>query len=102
MAATPSLSALRDSQSTASNRVRGNGAIASRPSPNRSETVLPSRQCARPANPSQRDSSHRADCRSPSTLDCGTMRLRRRNPTAFSTLPFSRPLYGLQNRASTR
>lgn len=42
-ATTPSLSALRDSHSTASNRVRGNGAIASRSSPNRSETVLPSR-----------------------------------------------------------
>ncbi len=32
----------------------------------------------------------------------GTMRLRRKNPTEFSTLPFSLPEYGLQNRTSSR
>lgn len=32
----------------------------------------------------------------------GTSRLRRRNPTAFSTEPFSLPEYGLQNLASKR
>lgn len=30
------------------------------------------------------------------------MRLRRRNPTAFSTAPFSHPEYGLQDLASMR
>ncbi len=30
------------------------------------------------------------------------MRLRRKNPTAFSTLPFSCPEYGLQYRAADR
>jgi hypothetical protein len=32
----------------------------------------------------------------------GTMRLRRKNPTAFSTLPFSLPEFGLQNLVSSR
>ena len=32
----------------------------------------------------------------------GTMMLRRRNPTAFSTLPFSLPEFGLQNPVSSR
>ncbi|SPU26439.1 Uncharacterised protein [Bifidobacterium bifidum] len=30
------------------------------------------------------------------------MMLRRRNPTAFSTLPFSLPEFGLQNLVSSR
>ena len=43
-----------------------------------------------------------AGCLWLSALGLGTMRLRRRKPTAFSTDPFSLPEYGLQNLVSSR
>lgn len=55
-----------------------------------------------PAIPSQRGSVQEVSFRYDSALGMGTMRLRLRNPTAFSTLPFSHPLAGLRNPASTR
>ena len=42
------------------------------------------------------------NCAYDSAFSNGTITLRRRNPTAFSTLPFSQPLAGLQNPASIR
>ena len=55
-----------------------------------------------PAISSQRESIQEVSFRYDSASGMGTMRLRLRNPTAFSTLPFSHPLAGLQNLTSTR
>lgn len=69
---------------------------------NRSEIRTSLRQCVFPAIPSQRESIQEASLRYDSALGMGTMRSRLRNPTAFSTLPFSHPLAGLRNPTSTR
>ena len=42
------------------------------------------------------------NCAYDSAFGNGTITLRRRNPTAFSTLPFSLPAPGLQNLTSIR
>ena len=48
-------------------------------------------------------SSHtRAGARKLSADGIGTIRLRPAKPTAFSTLPFSLPEFGLQNLVSSR
>lgn len=49
---------------------------------------------------SHSSSQARLSASHPSAAGSGTIRLRRTNPTAFSTLPFSWPAYGLQNLVS--
>lgn len=51
---------------------------------------------------SHRSSSRRVSCSNDSAAGLGTIRLRLKKPTAFSTLPFSLPEYGLQKRTSMR
>lgn len=72
-----------------------------RSSSNISLTVLPQRWRAESAIRSHSASQWRAGCPWLSALGGGTIRLRRRKPTAFSTEPFSLPEYGLQNRDSS-
>ena len=51
---------------------------------------------------SHRSSSRRVSCSNDSAAGLGTIRLRLKKPTAFSTLPFSLPEYGLQKHTSMR
>ena len=104
MSTSPYLSAVRLSQRTGSNAVDGNGINAALSSSNTSATGTSSNlgQYESLASPSHRSSRRRLNCPYDSARMGGTMRLRRKNPTAFSTLPFSLPEYGLQNRTSSR
>lgn len=102
MSIRPYLSAFRISHRIGSKRVDGRGISASRSAAKRSMTDVSADRWWRlaRASPSQRPSMTRVSCPWDSASRGGTMRLRRRNPTAFSTLPFSLPEYGLQNLAS--
>ena len=104
MSTRPYLSAVRLSQRTGSNAVDGNGINAALSSSNTSATGTSGNlgQHESLASPSHRSSRRRLNCPYDSARMGGTMRLRRKNPTAFSTLPFSLPEYGLQNRTSSR
>ena len=103
MSTSPYLSAVRLSQRTGSNAVDGNGINAALSSSNTSATGTSSNlgQYESLASPSHRSSRRRLNCPYDSARMGGTMRLRRKNPPAFSPLPFSLPEYGLQNRTSS-
>ena len=82
----------------------GNGINAAFSSSNTSVTGTSGNlgQYEEAASPSHRSSMKRLSCPYDSACMGGTMRLRRKNPTAFSTLPFSLPEFGLQNLVSSR
>lgn len=93
MSIRPYLSALRLSHLIGSNVVDGTGISAALSSSNASPMTTSLRQCLDAAA----SASHLSSMIRPSCVwvspppGGGTMRLRRRNPTAFSTAPFSQP-----------
>ena len=86
MSIRPYLSAFRISHRIGSKRVDGRGISASRSAAKRSMTDVSADRWWRlaRASPSQRPSMTRVSCPWDSASRGGTMRLRRRNPTAFS------------------
>ena len=96
MVTTPRLSARHLAQRTASKGDDGSASMAARSSASASGVGRPSRAREAAFKRSHPSLSRSFSSASEPTAGTGTSRLRRMNPTAFSTDPFSLPEYGLQ------